>query len=88
MTPANTSVQASIVMVNGLDAACSKDQEDYHKWDHVDGFFDLDAKEVHPLHAAAKPSQEALLKAVTAPVIVTPNPMVKQQVCSDERHTP
>lgn len=78
MSPADTAVKASVALP--VDAARGKDQEDFHNWDHVDGFFGLDPNEVHPLHAAAKPSQEALKKCVTTPVIVTPNPMVKQ-VC-------
>lgn len=82
MAPAKSSAVASGTLPANQDAAHSKgQQEDYHQWDHVEGFFDLDPKEVHPFHAAAKPSQEALKESVAAPVIVTPNPMVKEQVC-------
>eukprot|EP00878_Enallax_costatus_P000528 GHUV01000623.1.p1 GENE.GHUV01000623.1~~GHUV01000623.1.p1 ORF type:complete len:349 (+),score=116.38 GHUV01000623.1:263-1309(+) len=76
MAPADTAVKASVALHS--DAATGKDQDDFHNWDHISGFFGLDPNEVHPLHAPAKPSQEALKKSVTAPVIVTPNPMVKQ----------
>lgn len=36
--------------------------------------------EVHPLRAAVQPSQEALRSSDSAPVVVTANPMVEQQV--------
>lgn len=41
---------------------------------------DLDPAEVHPLHAPSKPTREDFRRAASAPVIMTPNPMVQKQV--------
>lgn len=72
-----------MVTLDRLVAAHRKDQTAGNpRFDHIEGFYDVDPGEVHPLHAAAKPSREALQQSVTAPVIVTPNPMVDGQVCS------
>lgn len=57
---------------------CQKDQ--HGRVAHIEGFFDLGPREVHPWHKAAMPTQEQLQQSTNAPVIVTPNPMVKQQV--------
>jgi hypothetical protein len=55
-------------------------KEHIERADHVEGFFELGPREVHPYHKPAMPSQEQLQISITSPVIVTPNPMVKQQV--------
>eukprot|EP00879_Flechtneria_rotunda_P032532 GHRR01035751.1.p1 GENE.GHRR01035751.1~~GHRR01035751.1.p1 ORF type:complete len:270 (+),score=84.24 GHRR01035751.1:216-1025(+) len=47
--------------------------------EHIEGFFDLGPRDVHPLHKPAMPSQGKIQESVNRPVIVTPNPMVKQQ---------
>lgn len=56
---------------------CPKDQ--HGRVEHIEGFFDLGPREVHPWHKPAMPTQEQLQQAINAPVIVSPNPMVKQQ---------
>jgi hypothetical protein len=48
--------------------------------EHIEYFFDLGPREVHPWHKPAMPSQEKLQQSISSPVIVTPNPMVKEQV--------
>eukprot|EP00882_Tetradesmus_deserticola_P021949 GHRQ01023802.1.p1 GENE.GHRQ01023802.1~~GHRQ01023802.1.p1 ORF type:complete len:144 (-),score=0.44 GHRQ01023802.1:87-518(-) len=57
-------------------------KEEYERADHVEGFFELGPREVHPWHKPAMPSQEQLQSSANSPVIVTPNPMVMQQVCA------
>eukprot|EP00877_Chromochloris_zofingiensis_P008387 jgi/Chrzof1/3801/Cz13g09100.t1 len=46
----------------------------------VEHFFDLGPREVHPWQRPAVPSPEALAKSPHYPVVVTANPMVKDQV--------
>lgn len=76
-SPAMAPVIASIVLPS--EQAAGKGQP-VERLEHHAGFYEVPANEVHPLHAAAKPSQDALKSSPSHPVIVTPNPMVKQQV--------
>jgi hypothetical protein len=55
-------------------------KEHIERAEHIEGFFELGPREVHPWHKPAMPSQEQLQNSLNSPVIVTPNPMVKQQV--------
>lgn len=45
------------------------------------GGFELAPGEVHPWHKAAMPTHEKMKASATYPVVVSPNPMVKTQVC-------
>lgn len=49
---------------------------------------DLDPREVHPLHAPSKPSLEDFRKTASAPVIMTPNPMMQEQVRANSKSRP
>jgi hypothetical protein len=48
--------------------------------EHIEGFFECGPREVHPWQRPAMPSQEKILASPNYPVVVTPNPMFKQQV--------
>jgi hypothetical protein len=81
MSPAAASAEAETVAAVSIPQHYSHyPKEHLEKADHVEGFFELGPREVHPFHKPAMPSQEQLQNSLNSPVIVTPNPMVKQQV--------
>lgn len=79
MSPPSSPVVATVVLPS-QDSLHLSSKGAVERLEHIAGFYEVDPRAVHPLHAAAQPSQEALRNSASAPVIVTPNPMVKQQV--------
>lgn len=89
MAPCGPTVVASMT-VPQLDTVVAKcrdqavfDQPLERFFSAKEEFFSADPNnlnEVHPLHAAAKPSLDDFRNAASAPVIMTSNPIVPQQV--------
>jgi len=86
MAPAACSVGgietvAEIVLPSLDSKYATKDQQaSPRRVEHIEGFFDCGPREVHPWQRPAMPSHEKLQQSANYPVLVTGNPVAREQV--------
>lgn len=87
MTATATAIAASLMKAStDCCSSHSRKQQQHHQQPPLPGHercaggFDVRPGDVHPWHQPSVPSQEAIQQALTRPVVVTANPMVKSQV--------